>query len=60
MHHRWGRQRMPCLGLIGAGLMAGGLILLFACVPGWAWAALAGLVLIGAGYVLLQLAQGGR
>ena len=51
---------MPCLGLIGAGLMAGGLILLFACVPGWAWAALAGLVLIGAGYVLLQLAQGGR
>ena len=62
MHRGFGKWRrpVPCLGALGAVMVAAGLVLLFACVPGWAWAALAGLGLIAAGYVLLNLAQRGR
>ncbi len=43
--------------LVGAVLIAAGLLLLFLCIPGWAWAALAGAALVILGYVLIQ---GGR
>ena len=41
------------LRLLGVVLMAAGLVLLFLCIPGWAWAALigAGLVILGWGLV---------
>lgn len=43
------------LQIIGIILIVIGLILLFICIPGWAWAAIIGLVLILVGYVLIQL-----
>lgn len=46
---------LPTLGIV---LIAVGLILLFACIPGWAWAALAGLLLIVVGYALIRLEAG--
>ena len=46
------------LPVLGAVLVAAGLILLFMCIPGWAWAALAGILLIAAGYVLIRLDMG--
>lgn len=46
------------LALIGALLLTAGLLLLFLCVPGWAWAALLGVLLAAAGVVLIHL--GGR
>lgn len=46
------------LNVLGAVLAAAGLILLFMCIPGWAWAALAGILLIAAGYVLIRLDMG--
>ena len=39
--------------LLGCGLIAAGLLLLFLCIPGWAWAALAGTALICAGWALI-------
>lgn len=48
----------PPLALIGALLLTAGLLLLFLCVPGWAWAALLGVLLAGVGTVLIHL--GGR
>lgn len=44
--------------MLGAVLAAAGLILLFMCIPGWAWAALGGILLIAAGYVLIRLDMG--
>ncbi|MBQ8555013.1 MAG: hypothetical protein IJ438_03965 [Clostridia bacterium] len=44
--------------IVGALLIAAGLLLLFLCIPGWAWAALAGVLLVAAGYILISL--GGR
>lgn len=41
---------LQALGLV---LIAAGLTLLFLCIPGWAWAALSGAVLVAAGYALL-------
>ena len=46
---------MPTIGLV---LIAAGLILLFACIPGWAWAALAGILLIVVGYALIRCDTG--
>lgn len=46
---------LPTIGIV---LIAAGLILLFACIPGWAWAALAGLLLIVVGYALIRLEAG--
>lgn len=48
------------LQIIGLVLIAGGLLLLFLCIPGWAWAALIGIILIAAGYLLLRLSGVGR
>ena len=41
--------------LLRAVLLLLGLTLMFLCIPGWAWAALAGILLIIAGYVLISL-----
>ena len=48
-------QGNKVLQVIGLLLIACGLLLLFLCIPGWAWAAFAGIVLIAAGYLLLRL-----
>jgi hypothetical protein len=48
------------LQIIGLVLIAIGLLLLFLCIPGWAWAALIGIILIMAGYLLLRLSGVGR
>ncbi len=57
MYRRYCRgSALPTLGIA---LIAAGLILLFACIPGWAWTAITGLLLIVAGYVLIRL-DGGR
>lgn len=44
----------------GCALVAVGAILLFLCVPGWAWVALIGVGLIAAGLLLLKLSGAGR
>ena len=41
------------LRILGVVLIAAGLVLLFLCIPGWAWAALIGAALVAAGYCLL-------
>ena len=64
MHDRYRRppvkryQRSRPLLLAGCLLLAAGLLLMFLCIPGWAWAALAGILLIGAGYALIRLSMG--
>lgn len=45
----------PVWQAVGIVLIALGLLLLFICIPGWAWAAAAGILLILAGYLLLRL-----
>lgn len=50
------RQRDPAdIRLLGAMLLAAGLLLLFLCVPGWAWAALVGAMLVALGLWLITL-----
>lgn len=51
------RSILPAVGVI---LIAAGLLLLFLCIPGWAWAALAGVALIAVGYVLIRLGKSRR
>ena len=53
-------QGNKVLQVIGLILIAIGLLLLFLCIPGWAWAALIGIILIAAGYLLLRLNGIGR
>jgi len=68
MQNGWDRQpRTKCykennttLMIVGAVLIALGLLLLFLCIPGWAWAAFTGILLIGAGYLLIRLGKTGR
>ena len=52
--------RQPNRLLLGVGLVlaAVGLLLLFLCIPGWAWTALAGVVLVAGGVVLIRMATG--
>ncbi len=38
-------------------LLAIGALLLFLCIPGWAWAALIGCLFIVAGIILLKISQ---
>ena len=38
-------------------LLAIGALLLFLCIPGWAWAALFGCLFIAAGIILLKISQ---
>ncbi len=48
------------LEIVGYVLLALGVILLFFCIPGWAWLALLGLAFILVGCFLLRLSNGGR
>ncbi len=43
------------LQIIGIALIAIGVLLLFICIPGWAWAAIIGIALIVVGYLLIRL-----
>jgi len=43
--------------IVGYVLLIVGVILLFFCIPGWAWLAILGLALIIAGYFLLRLSN---
>lgn len=43
----------PEVRLLGVMLLAVGMVLLFLCVPGWAWAALTGALLVAAGLWLV-------
>lgn len=49
-----------CICLIGAVLAAVGLVVLFLCVPDWAWLALLGVILVALGYLLLKRSISGR
>jgi len=53
-----GRRRdageVRVLGLV---MMMAGLVLLFLCIPGWAWAVMIGAALVAAGYFLLTCGQ---
>lgn len=40
--------------LVGCGFIVAGLLLLFLCIPGWAWTALAGAALVTAGWALIK------
>ncbi|MBR5548085.1 MAG: hypothetical protein IKU70_14060 [Clostridia bacterium] len=44
-----------CGRLIGYLLLTAGIILLFVCIPGWAWLALIGVALMAAGWLILRL-----
>lgn len=54
---RRSRSLQP-LAAVGIILLAAGLLLMFLCIPGWAWAALAGVLLIAAGCALIHLSRG--
>ena len=43
--------------IVGYVLLVLGIILLFFCIPGWAWLAVLGLALMIAGYFLLRLSN---
>lgn len=50
------RRQDPGDGLwctVGCVLISAGLLLLFLCIPGWAWAALSGAALVCAGWGLI-------
>ena len=49
------RMDLPCVRLLGVVLLAAGLVMLFACVPGWAWSILAGAALVALGLWLVTL-----
>ena len=51
-------RTMQPLAAVGIILLAAGLLLMFLCIPGWAWAALAGILLIAAGCALIHLSRG--
>ena len=64
--YRQGKPRIKCyrqqnrvLTVIGGVLIAAGLLLLFLCIPGWAWAALVGTVLVAGGVLLIRMANRG-
>lgn len=51
------RQGVKLARIIGVTLIALGLLLLFLCIPGWAWAALAGCLLVAAGFLLIRVSR---
>lgn len=56
-------KQYPCrssAALIGYLLLAAGAILLFACIPGWAWLALLGVLLMAAGWLVLKMCSAWR
>lgn len=50
----------PKLRIAGCVLLAAGILLLFVCIPNWAWCALIAVGMIAAGLVLLKLSMGWR
>ena len=51
------RQSAKLARTIGVSLIALGLLLLFLCIPGWAWAAMAGCLLVAAGFLLIRIGR---
>ena len=51
------KQRSHTAQIIGLALIGLGLLLLFLCIPGWAWAALAGCLLVAAGLLLIRVSR---
>lgn len=51
------RQSVKTAQWIGFGLIGLGLLLLFLCIPGWAWAALAGCLLVTVGLLLIRVSR---
>lgn len=49
-----GRCGVSEIRLLGLVLIAAGMVLLFLCIPGWAWAAMIGAALIVAGMWILR------
>lgn len=49
------KQRSRTAQIIGLALIGLGLLLLFLCIPGWAWAALAGCLLVAVGFLLIRV-----
>lgn len=48
----------PCQSgfkVVGYVLLALGIVLLFVCIPSWAWLALLGVLLIAAGWLILRM-----
>ena len=43
--------------VLGAVLIVAGLVLLFLCIPGWAWAAMIGAALVMVGFWLISLGR---
>lgn len=52
-------KRTP-LEAAGYVLLAAGIVVLFVCIPRWAWLALLGVALIALGWILLKLSNAGR
>lgn len=48
------------LALFGYALLIAGVILLFCCIPGWAWLALLGVGLMAFGALLLKFSRAWR
>ena len=51
------RQSANTARVIGMALIGLGLLLLFLCIPGWAWAALTGCLLVAAGFLLIRVSR---
>ena len=47
----------PFAAIAGYVLISVGVILLFICIPGWAWLALLGVALMAAGVLLLRISR---
>ncbi len=49
-----------CAALIGYALLLAGAVLLFVCIPGWAWLAVIGVGLMAAGWLVLKVCSAWR
>ena len=55
-----GNNGIPFGKIVGGLLMLVGVIVLLACVPGWFWTMLLGVLLIAAGLGLVKMGSAGR
>ena len=53
-------NRRPPLSVAGYVLLTAGVIVLFVCIPRWAWLALLGVGLIALGWIVLRLSNAWR
>ena len=53
-------NRNTPLAVAGYILLAAGILILFVCIPRWAWLALLGVGLIALGWIVLRLSNAGR